>query len=218
MVLIRRFTRRQAGRFMVALASTALCLSQLGATPNTDPVSHLQGYLVVTDPPGFRFREIGWGYSNITNPLLLTSTTLDHDMMAISRISEGQTLPRGKKPFSITMSIAEIRDLVLEDLTDRGGGADIRADTTKVSGCQAIHVIYIDTSRNPMGRGVEYAFVCQKTLFLLIFVADYGSRFVEMRDDFGRLVSSFSADGCEGGIPGEVQRPSDIGPEKRIQK
>jgi hypothetical protein len=152
------------------------------------------GFVVVNDAPAYRFRNVGWDYGNITNPVLLTKNRMNHSMMGILRVRDGETLGRGTRAFNPGMSADQIRALVMENLTNRGKAENIQTGATTVAGRDAVTVNYRDLSGSQPRHGVEYAFVDDRTLFHLMFLADEGPLLEQLMNDYRQVVESFTVE------------------------
>ena len=146
---------------------------------------------VLSDKPRCRFAWPDWDYTNITNPLILTKSTLDQSMIGIMRIPAGRTLPQGKTKVAAGMTGKQITSLLRENLQGRGHKVEGMAFVpAKIAGTEAVQVRYAQRG-TPTKRGVEYGFVRDGFFFYLLFVAVEGPHFANQQKDFERVASTF---------------------------
>jgi hypothetical protein len=160
---------------------------------------------ILTDPPRCEFAWLGWDYTNITNPLLLTKNTLDRSMIGIMRIPVGGTLPRGKTRISADMTAQQISALLRENLQARPEKIEsVTFGHSTIAGVQAVRLRYTQLG-SPTRRGEEYGFVRGAHFFHLLFVAAEGRRSPASRKTLSMLYPAF---GCFSNVKGLTRRSS----------
>jgi len=136
---------RRANSFRAIVAAAALlCGSAVLAGGRHETT-------VLSDPPAVEFANIGWSYTNITNPYLLTPDYMTNAMIGVSRLKPGQPFLKDGPIISDTLTPEEMSKALSTRLS---GKEDLKVEIIDVAGRRVAHAAYTQ----PDKIGEEYAF------------------------------------------------------------